>query len=187
MCYGMNESDFYSFACTVASAFSNGAEKATFESDLLFHPSRLAQIEKEKTGSASSLVSTPTNEYRKDEVLLMREERRARDRLVKIMDIVFSKLKQKKILVESSKPNIYRYAPAKLLVGILMLSSSEANIVLSFPTDLYCARQNIRTANSLLSMLCSHSSCKCALLFTWRCPLPTWTEVVASCNLERSL
>jgi transcriptional regulator of heat shock response len=86
MFYRMHESDYYSYACTVASALSNGAENVTFEKELLFHPARKGR----------------------DQLQEREEQQRARDRLLKLMDIVFSNLREKKSLMERYKPNIYR-------------------------------------------------------------------------------
>ena len=92
MCYGMKESDYYSFACTLASAFSNEAANTEFEKSLLLHPARTVEME-------------PRDCQLK---LLQKEQEKARIRLLQVMDIVFTKLKQKKLLVDDSKSNIYR-------------------------------------------------------------------------------
>ncbi|CAB9518354.1 expressed unknown protein [Seminavis robusta] len=99
MCYEMNESEYYSFACTLASAFSNRGENTEFEKSLLIHPTRLDAIEAELGHKIKS-----------DEEMdiLVAEQERSRKRLIQLLDIVFSKLKQKKILVDEKKDNIYR-------------------------------------------------------------------------------
>lgn len=48
MCYGMNESDYYSFACTIASAFSEKGSNTEFEKDLLMHDERKEAISKHR-------------------------------------------------------------------------------------------------------------------------------------------
>ena len=121
----MDESDYYSFACTVASAFSKCAQNATFERALLFHPFRLEQIIKERNvdrdngklnhgidnfkGPLPSVsLDNIVNGDEEEQRLFLEQEERARRRLLQLMDIVFSKLKQKKILVDDAKHNIYR-------------------------------------------------------------------------------
>ena len=92
----------YSFACTLASAFSNQAANTEFERELLLHPQRKQAIVREM--EYKHLPIPDWNNMK----LLKEEQTRARIQLLQLMDIVFSKLKQKKILVDDSKDNIYR-------------------------------------------------------------------------------
>lgn len=100
-----------SFACTVASAFSAEATNTEFEKSLLLNASdqerrdHLAKIEE-------AIRHAPGNRNMKEKErkrrVLRKEQEIARDRIRKLLHIVFSKLKQKKILVDDNKNNIYR-------------------------------------------------------------------------------
>ena len=112
MCYGMKESDYYSFACTLASAFSREAENTEFEDKLLL----LAEGEEDETRKANfanlkeSLlrVDPAISDKRIQQTILQERQFMARERLLQLMHIVFSKLKQKQLLVDQDKNNIYR-------------------------------------------------------------------------------
>ncbi|CAB9512520.1 expressed unknown protein [Seminavis robusta] len=106
MCYGMDESDYYSFACTLASAFSLGAINTHFEKNLLEHEVRQPKLK--KLGATILLEYPQLNAAERERKLLDMQQERARTRLLQLMDIVFSKLKQKKMLVDESQYNIYR-------------------------------------------------------------------------------
>lgn len=110
MCYGMHESDYYSFACTLASAFSCQAANTEFEKGLLIHEARkpeiIQQLEYEQERQPQHQRQPMLDFDSMD--LLRQEQTRARIRLVQLMHIVTSKLKQKKILVDQGKDNIYR-------------------------------------------------------------------------------
>ena len=112
MCYGMRESDYYSFACTLASAFSKKAQNSEFEDTLLL----LAEGEEDENRKnyfanleRSLLQVVPkmsTKQIRRR--VLEKRQFMARERLLQLMHIVFSKLKQKQLLVDQDKNNIYR-------------------------------------------------------------------------------
>jgi hypothetical protein len=109
MCYGMKDSDYHSFACTLASAFSNQAANTEFEKSLLLHPARMEQIDQlcreESIRSQSSMARS--RDFLELEVL-RKEQERSRKKLTQLLHIVFSKLKQKRLLVDDNKDNIYR-------------------------------------------------------------------------------
>jgi hypothetical protein len=95
----------------VASAFSVEATNTEFEKSLLLHApdqerlDHLADIEED-------IRHAPGNKNMQEKEIkrrvLRKEQEIARDRIRKLLHIVFSKLKQKKILVDDNKHNIYR-------------------------------------------------------------------------------
>ncbi|CAB9503464.1 expressed unknown protein [Seminavis robusta] len=109
MCYGMEESEYYSFACTVASAFSIDASNTEFESSLLLHaPDHAREEHLKKTEDDIRNNHRNLKEKEVQRRKLEHEQDLARKRIRQLLNIVFSKLKQKKILVDDQKNNIYR-------------------------------------------------------------------------------
>ena len=86
MCYGMNESDYYSFACTLASAFSCGASNTEFEKSLLLHKVRKEVIVRQEREAGIIFDTNLAGTHRHLE-LLKKEQKRARTRLLQVMDV----------------------------------------------------------------------------------------------------
>lgn len=99
-----------SFACTLASAFSQAGQmkrhNVEFAKNYLMHLDR--RVEFEQVRSKLNLKLRHATQEELDQKVLQNQQDRARRRLIKLMDIVFTKLMQKKMLVDERKHNIYR-------------------------------------------------------------------------------
>mmetsp|Transcript_20925 Transcript_20925/g.31538 ORF Transcript_20925/g.31538 Transcript_20925/m.31538 type:complete len:767 (-) Transcript_20925:66-2366(-) len=106
MCYGMEKSNYYSFACTLASAFSEGARNTEFSRCMLEHHEQKQELERmhEETKAENPQMTTKELQVK----VLKEQQLKLKKRLLQLMDIVFSKLKQKQLLVDEHKNNIYR-------------------------------------------------------------------------------
>ncbi|CAB9509884.1 expressed unknown protein [Seminavis robusta] len=109
MCFGMEDSEFYSFACTVASALSSEASNTEFERGLLLHfpderrRDHLRKIEDDMRRTHRQLTGKQLARR-----VLEHEQELARKRIRQLLHIVFSKVKQKKMLLDDRRDNIYR-------------------------------------------------------------------------------
>lgn len=96
----------FSFACTLASAFSEGARNTQFSKCMLEHDEQKQELEKmhEKTKAENPKMTTKELQVQ----VLKEQQLKLKKRLLQLMDIVFSKMKQKQLLVDENKHNIYR-------------------------------------------------------------------------------
>ncbi|CAB9501247.1 expressed unknown protein [Seminavis robusta] len=106
MCMGMEESEYYSFACTLASAFSEEATNTEFEESLLMHEARMNALEEAR--QTIKMTQPQLTRHEREGSLLRHQRERARNRFVQLLRIVFAKLKLKMLLVDKSKLNTYR-------------------------------------------------------------------------------